>query len=77
MRRFVLIRHEDETGVSGTGLVCEGVEFTDGSVAMNWVVGEHRSIVIWPKDMGMTAVDAIHGHNGRTTVTWIDEKEPF
>ena len=35
-RAFVLQRNEDETGVSGTGIVAEGVEFSDGTVALRW-----------------------------------------
>jgi len=34
VRRFFLDRMEDETGVSGSGLVAEGVVFWDGTVAM-------------------------------------------
>jgi hypothetical protein len=72
MKRFVLQRDEDETGISGTGLVCEGVEFPDGTVAMHWLVGEYRSTVVWDAAQGMEAVEAIHGHNGRTRVVWLD-----
>ena len=32
MRLFVLLREEDVTGVSGTGIVAEGVEWQDGRV---------------------------------------------
>ncbi len=62
---FVLQRNEDPTGVSGTGIVAEGIRFSDGTVALRWVVGEHRSTVIWPN---MAAVVAIHGHDGRTQI---------
>jgi hypothetical protein len=68
-RRFVLQRDEDETGVSGTGQVAEGVEFSDGRVALRWIVGDHRSTVTWDN---MDNVEAIHGHNGRTRVVWMD-----
>lgn len=69
MRRFELHRYEDETGVSGTGVVAQGVEFRDGPVALRWIVGEHRSTVVWPS---MEAVEAVHGHNGKTRIVWID-----
>jgi hypothetical protein len=68
-RRFVLQRDEDETGVSGVGQVAEGVEFTDGRVALRWIVGEHRSTVTWDN---IDNVEAIHGHNGRTRIVWVD-----
>ena len=70
MRRFVLERHEDATGVSGVGVVCEGIEFTDGIVVMKWIVGDFRSMTIW--NQGIEAVRAIHGHDGLTEVVWID-----
>lgn len=68
MRAFVLQRDEDVTGVSGTGVVAEGIEFSDGVVALRWCIGEHRSTVIWPS---IAAVEAIHGHDGKTRVTWV------
>lgn len=68
MRRFLLKRTEDIHGVSGTGYVAEGVEFDDGSVAMSWLtdtssIGIYRSVA---------DVETIHGHEGRTTIKWID-----
>lgn len=70
MRRFILERHEDETGISGTGVVAEGIEFTDGIVVMKWTVGDFRSMTIW--NQGIEAVREIHGHNGKTEVVWVD-----
>lgn len=70
MRRFELHRDEDETGISGTGVVVEGIEFSDGRVAMRWMVGDHRSLVTWDS---IEAVRAIHGHGGRTRLVWVDE----
>lgn len=69
MARFLLSRSVDVTGVSGTGVVAEGVRFSDGTVVVRWVVGDHRSTVIWPS---IEAVIAIHGHGGATTVEWVD-----
>ncbi len=69
MRGFVLQRDVDVSGVSGTGVVAEGVEFTDGRVAIRWIVGEHRSTVTWDS---IDAVTAIHGHDGATQIRWVD-----
>lgn len=68
VRRFVLERTEDITGVSGTGVVADGVVWPDGKVTIAWR-GEHRSITIWP-DLD-TAI-AIHGHEGATKAVFID-----
>ena len=72
MRRGHLVRHEDVTGVSGTGVVAEFVEFTDGIVVMKWIVGDFRSMTIW--NQGIEAVNEIHGHDGKTEVVWVDDE---
>ena len=69
-RRFILAREEDVSGVSGTGIVAEGIEFSDGEVVIRWIDGEHKSTVVWAQ--GIEAVKAIHGHDGRTTVVFLD-----
>lgn len=68
MRRFALERHEDATGVSGVGIVAEGVEFFDGTVAMRWRT-DIRSTVFYDE---IHHVRHIHGHDGRTLVRWLD-----
>jgi len=65
---FVLVRDEDITGVSGTGIVAEGVEFTGGSVALRWDTDWPTSVVF--HDKGIESVEAIHGHGGKTRVVW-------
>jgi hypothetical protein len=66
VRTFVLHRDVDVSGVSGVGLVCEGVQFTDGIVALRWR-GDHASTVIWSS---LEDAMAIHGHDGKTRVVW-------
>lgn len=68
MRRFVLQRREDVSGVSGVGTVAEGTQFHDGQVVISWF-GQHHSVEVWPS---IESADAIHGHNGRTVVEWLD-----
>lgn len=70
MKRFQLLRHTDISGVSGTGVVAEGIQFTDGTVVVRWY-GDNPSTVVWASIM---AAVAIHGHNGSTEVVWIDEQ---
>lgn len=45
MKLFVIKRIEDNTGLSGTGIVADGVEFDDGQVVLKWR-GEISTIVI-------------------------------
>lgn len=82
VRRFVLDRQEDQTGISGTGIVAEGVEFSDGVVALRWIVPEGNPGHGYPTsvvfhDHGIVSVEQIHGHDGRTMIRWLDpEDEP-
>lgn len=77
-RRFGLVRAEDETGVSGTGLVGLGVEFPDGTAVFEWTNDSNpdgpdtneNSVYVYPG--GMHDVREVHGHSGKTEVSWID-----
>lgn len=69
MRRFVLVREEDVSGVSGVGIVAEGIEFSEGTVAMKWLT-PYATIEI---AQNIKDVEHVHGHDGRTVVVWIDE----
>lgn len=68
MRRFVLNRVEDFSGVSGTGVVAEGVEFSDGTCALRWKT-KYSSTCIYKS---ILELDHIHSHEGRTKVVFID-----
>lgn len=71
MRRFKVYRSEDVSGVSGTGVVAEGVEFSNGKVAVSWL-GELTSIEIHDSIDNFVT---IHGHCGKTSVVWVDLDE--
>ena len=68
-RRFHLYRHHDETGVSGTGIVTEGIQYRDGQVSMRWCVNPARSTTTYANTADVTT---IHGHDGKTDIIWID-----
>jgi hypothetical protein len=72
MRRFRLIRAQDVSGVSGVGVVGEGVQFSSGKVALTWHSDVH-SVTVFD---GVDDVEAIHGHEGRTVIDWLDPPEP-
>ena len=73
MRLFVLRRDVDTSGVSGTGIVAEGVEFTDGTVALRWLSDTPSTIL----HSSLDNVYAIHGHDGKTRVLFRDEDGVF
>lgn len=69
MHRFHFYRTTDVSGVSGTGVVAEGVCFSDGTTVLRWL-GEHPSTAVWSD---LSAAIAVHGHGGATEVRWYDD----
>lgn len=67
-RLFELHRDEDETGVSGTGVVAEGVVFGDGKVALRWKTAT-ASTTLFDDVAQMLEV---HGHDGKTRLVYAD-----
>ncbi len=70
-RRFVFLRDEDETGVSGTGLVVMGVLYPDGRCHYRWMT-EHQTDQMADS---LDKLEIIHGHNGRTRIVFLDDEE--
>ena len=70
MKRFHLVRNEDETGISGTGIVTDGIEFSDGSVIMKWNT-DTTSLALYAS---IEDVITIHGHGGKTVVQYVDDE---
>jgi hypothetical protein len=69
LKKFVLQRIDDESGISGTGYVAVGVMFPSGHCTMEWTtdvksIGYYQSIA---------DLEKIHGHAGKTRVVWIEE----
>ena len=67
-RLFRLLRLEDETGLSGTGPVAEGVLFDNGKVAVGW--GGQQGVPSVAVFDSIEQVEKIHGHGGKTRVEW-------
>lgn len=78
-RRFHLHRRSDITGISGTGTVAEGIEFSDGTTVLRWLpAGTARPHAVEPTTVihdHIGSVLALHGHNGATEIIW-DEPDP-
>lgn len=68
MSEAVLLRHKDISGVSGTGVVGEIFEASDGAVAIRWR-GEHPAWGIWPD---IRDLEAVHGHQGASVVEYVE-----
>ncbi|MFJ6730043.1 hypothetical protein ACIQPQ_34605 [Streptomyces sp. NPDC091281] len=73
-KTFVVQRDQDVSGVSGEGVVAEGVRFSDGWVATHWLdkppMHEPKTEV-W-HNPGTEPFEKISGHGGRTRIVWSD-----
>jgi hypothetical protein len=74
-RRFLLVRETDISGVSGTGVVAEGIRFSDDRVVLNWFFSNNEGM----SHAGLSIYDnikdceKIHGHNGATKIQWQED----
>lgn len=68
MRRFQLHRDVDATGVSGVGIVADGVEFHTEQCVLCWRT-ETTSVAVY---RNADEVERIHGHGGATRIVWVD-----
>jgi hypothetical protein len=66
VKKFHLLRIEDESGVSGTGRIAEGVEFTNGKCVLCWKT-PLSSIAMYEN---IKSLESIHGHGGKTKVVF-------
>lgn len=66
MKQFKLERVEDLSGISGTGIVAEGVIFKNGKCVLNWLTNLN-SITIFDN---IEILEKIHGHEGRTKIKY-------
>lgn len=69
MRAFHLVRTADPSGVSGNGVVAEGVQFTSGKVALNW----RSEVPSTELHDDIDDVRLVHGHGGATRIAWLEE----
>jgi hypothetical protein len=67
VRSFILERDTDVSGVSGTGVIAEGIQFSTGKCALGWVT-QYQSVAVYDN---IETLMHIHGHDGKTRLVWI------
>jgi hypothetical protein len=67
IQTFFLYRWEDVSGVSGTGVVAEGVRFGNGKCAVTWR-GAVKSVTVYDS---VEELVRIHLHGGKTGLFWL------
>jgi hypothetical protein len=69
-RKFILYRAEDESGISGTGIIAEGAQFSSGKCVFSWIT-DTPSIEVYDS---IDEIERIHGHHGKTEIRWLDKE---
>lgn len=64
-----LLRGEDESGVSGTGVVAVGVQYPSGHCILEWIIAG-TSLGIYDFYDSAESMMSIHGHQGKTRLCW-------
>jgi len=68
---FIMIRRNDETGISGTGKVLEGILFSSGKVVVNWCSSK-ASVVVWDSIEDFLDVHINSHPSNRSLLVWAD-----
>lgn len=67
---FAVIRNADETGISGTGVVIDGIVFPSGECVTRWR-GATPCISIWESFEAFKSVHIDAHPDNKTEVKWI------
>lgn len=68
LRRFVLDRKVDKTGVSGTGIITKNIEFNNKTYIINWL-RHTRSTAIYAN---IKTLEDIHNHRESNEIKYIN-----
>lgn len=73
---FTVCRINDETGVSGTGVIIEGVEFQTGQVILHWLTPFPKgSIAIFESIEDFKKIHVNPHPGNKTLITWSDGRQ--
>ena len=75
MRRFVMHRERDTSGVSGTGLVLEGVLFSTGVVVVHWLTPPPRGSISVFDSLDQFLAIHVRPHPDNNTVLVFEDGE--
>ncbi len=73
MRRFLMERERDVSGVSGTGVVLEGVQFSTGVVVIHWLTPPPRGSISVFDSLGQFLSIHVEPHPDNHTVLRFDD----
>jgi hypothetical protein len=76
MKKFIMIRVNDIGGVSGTGHVMDGIEFSNGKVAVAWLgkgAVQASSVAVWDSFEDFMSVHVKSHPGNETQILWEDD----
>ena len=79
IRTFTVYRDDDETGISGTGVIIEGVKLASGQAVIHWLYPPPRGgIAIFDSMDDFIKVHILSHPTNKTIITYEDgEQETF
>ena len=73
---FTVCRQSDESGISGTGVVIEGVLFATGHVILHWLTPAPRgSISVFDSLNDFRKIHSDPHPTNKTIITWADGRQ--
>jgi len=78
MKKFVMIRVHDIGGSSGTGRTLDGVQFSNGRVAVSWLATGDvpaTSVVVWDNFEDFKSVHIDSHPQNKAKILWEDDPE--
>jgi hypothetical protein len=73
---FTVCRQTDESGISGTGVIIEGVEYATGQVVLHWLKPAPRGSIAIFESLGDFKSVHINPHPiNKTIITWADGRQ--
>ena len=69
---FTLIRHNDQSGVSGTGRVLDGVVFPNGKVVVYWRA-KFNTIAVYESFEAFKFIHVDSHPTNNTEITWLTD----
>jgi hypothetical protein len=67
---FRMIRNNDETGISGTGVVLEGIVFSNGKCAVTWL-SDAPCVTVWDNFEQFRAKHIDSHPDNNTEIEWM------
>ena len=77
MRSFTMERAFDVSGVSGTGIVLEGVQFSTGVVVIHWLTPPPRGSISMFDSLDQFLSIHVHPHPSNRAVLVFEDGEVF